>query len=218
MHENEAWECVLNTSHTPKQWKKVCTCNWWLRVCPLSKSVVIRHAKTCFKKTACGNVSRALRLVSGPAINFEATGHCCNKGLCCKSACTCRAYHQTQIPTIHPCLCKPTTPALRSMGTLVSVETSHSSSQISGNSSPAIRPWTWPCPKHMNQWYLFCIKQMCVCVLWSVVPLLTTLHVTQQFFANLHHLMTKLLVSLSARVQNKRTKCVKKWTKKERNY
>ncbi len=76
-------------------------------VCLLSECVPIRHTEMCSEKSACRNVNRTLRLVSGPSINSKATGHCCNKGLRCKSACTCRAYHQIQIPTTMA-LCKPT--------------------------------------------------------------------------------------------------------------
>lgn len=135
--------CMRHSTHKPKQSKippngcmELIFARKTLRVCPLCESVVICHAKMCSQKKACGNVSRVLRLDSGPSINSKATGHCCNKGLCCKSACTCRAYHQTQIPTIHPCLCKPTTPALTPM----SLVSPHFSSQISVNSSSAVRP------------------------------------------------------------------------------
>ncbi len=152
MHENEASECALNSlqlAHTPTNTNKPENVCMWLIffwggkkrvvflcecVCPLSECVPIRYTEMCSEKSACGNVSRALRLVSGPSINSKATGHCCNKGLRCKSACTCRAYHQIQIPTT-TALCKPALRPEENLSTCTcrSVWTLYTSSQISLN-------------------------------------------------------------------------------------
>lgn len=113
------WGFRLCSEQPPTQTHQLNVCMWLIfffckkRVVFLCEWVslpsecgAIRHTEMCSAKSACGNVSRALRLVSGPSINSKATGHCCNKGLRCKSACTCRAYHQIQIPTT-TALCKP---------------------------------------------------------------------------------------------------------------
>lgn len=139
---------VLQLSHTPNNTNKPENVPMWFVfgggkkrvvllcecVCLLLECVPIRHTEMCSEKSACRNVSRALRLVSGPSINSKATGHCCNKGLRCKSACICRAYHQIQIPTTMA-LCKPTLRPEENLSTCTcrSEWTLYISSQISLN-------------------------------------------------------------------------------------